>query len=53
MDQRNFETIYSAWPERAMIFDQGKVALMTFAEVDGYDNWHIDAEKWIRAKFSN
>jgi hypothetical protein len=45
--ENNFESIYSGWPERAFIIDEGIIKFISYHAVDGYDNWHESVEEWI------
>jgi hypothetical protein len=47
MENVNFESVYSGWPERAFIINKGVIEFISYAQADNYDNWHLDVEFWI------
>lgn len=46
--KENFESIYAGWPERAFIIKNGYIEMISQLEVDYYDKWHNEFERWIR-----
>jgi hypothetical protein len=47
LNQNNFENVYSGWPERAFIIRHSQIKFISYHKVDGYDDWHLEAEEKI------
>jgi len=47
----NFNTTYAAWPERAYIIHEKKMAYICDAGLDGGIDWEVGIESWLKDRY--
>ena len=47
----NFNKAYAAWPERAYVIHNRKMAYICDAKTDGSIDWEIGIETWLQNQF--
>jgi hypothetical protein len=47
-EEDNFESRFLGWPERAYIVEEGILKFVSIPQADGYDDWHIDVQEYLK-----
>jgi hypothetical protein len=47
LEERNFESTYSAWPERALLVEGNVLKYISQREVDGVDDWKTEVIHYL------